>query len=315
MLKTIAIAGLAGIVSAVAFSAPLSGSSLGFVLVNVTHLPLFLAGLSLGVVATAIASVAASGAILLFWDVAGAIPYVVAFAIPAVLLVRQALLSRTAADGTLEWYPPGPLLTILTVYGATALVVVALFVSDWPGGLEGLIRASLEEGLSFFLPGVPAESRAATAADWAAVFPAMVVTSWLLTVIVNGALAQAVLARWGRNQRPSLRFSRIEVPDHLAIAVALSALAWLVLDGMLGYIGGMLAIVLAAPYFFQGLAVIHELSRRWVGRVFALLMFYLLLVFLLGWPGLVLVAGLGLAEQWVGLRRRFAGTGPDEEEE
>ncbi|MFQ5957763.1 MAG: DUF2232 domain-containing protein [Alphaproteobacteria bacterium] len=315
MPKAVVIAVLAGVVSALAFAAPLSGAGFGFAVVNFAHLPLFLAGLSLGVAAAAIASAAASGLILTFAGLAGAAPYVIAFAIPAVLVVRQALLSRPAAEETLEWYPPGHMLTILTAYGATALVIVALFLSGRPEGLEGLIRAALQEGLARFLPGLPEANRAATAARWATVFPAMAVTSWLLTVVVNGALAQAILARSGRNRRPSMRFSRVEVPKSLAIAVALSAVAWLALDGTLGYIGGMLAIVLAAPYFFQGLAVIHELSRPWAGRVFALVVFYLLLVFLLSWPGLALVAGLGLVEQWVGLRRRLAVTAPDEEEE
>lgn len=311
MPKAALIAVVAGLVSVLAFAAPLTGSWLGLILVNVTHLPLFLAGLGLGVAATAIASTAASGLILTFTGLAGALPYVVAFAVPAVLLARQALRSRTAADGTLEWYPPGHILTMLTAYGATALVIVTLLASGRPDGLEGLIRATLEEGMNHFIPNLPEADRAATAARWATVFPAMIVTSWLLTVVVNGALAQAVLARLGRNLRPPTRLSRVEVPDRLAFAVALAAVVWVAFDGTLGHTGGMLAIILAVPYFFQGLAVIHEVSRPWPGRVFVLLVFYFLLVFLVGWPGLALVAGLGLAEQWVGLRRRFAGTAPD----
>ncbi len=50
------------------------------------------------------------------------------------------------------------------------------------------------------------------------------------------------------------------------------------------------------------------------GGLSRLTVFYLLLFFL-GWPGLALVAAVGLADQFFGLRLRFAGPAPDQEDD
>ena len=68
-------------------------------------------------------------------------------------------------------------------------------------------------------------------------------------------------------------------------------------------------------FLFMGLAVIHHVSRPWPGRSFALTFFYMLLLFLLGMPGFALVAGLGLADQLIGVRQRFVNAPADKEDE
>lgn len=315
MSKAMVIAVAAGAASGLVFLAPFSGSMFGFALVNATHMPLFLAGLGLGVSAVITASATATVIITLFADIGAAVPFLVAFAVPTIIVVRQALLSRPGADGGVEWYPPGSLLSLLAVYGAATFVIAAAMTSNQTTGLEGLVRNSLEEGLAFFIPDLPEETRQMAATQWASVLPAMLVCSWLVTVTVNGTLAQAILIRGNRNLRPSPRFSQIAVPDKLVFAVALCAVGWLAANGTVAYMAKDLTIILAVPYFFQGLGVVHEVSRGWPGRGIALTVFYILVLFLLDWPGLAAIAGLGLAEQWLGLRRRFAGQAADEEED
>jgi hypothetical protein len=72
--------------------------------------------------------------------------------------------------------------------------------------------------------------------------------------------------------------------------------------------------MLAIPFFLQGAAVVHVVSRPWPGRGFALGVFYIMVLFLPGWLGLALVTLLGLAEHWAGLRWRFANQAPGEED-
>ena len=148
------------------------------------------------------------------------------------------------------------------------------------------------------------------AAGMSTLFPALLVTSWLLTIIANVALAHASLTRWGSNRRPSLDLLGVELPLAMAFAFAAGVALWLIGGDILGLIGKTLTVAIAAVYVFQGIALVHHVSRGWPGRTFALTVFYFILLVLLGLPGLALVAALGLADQLIGLRRRFAGAAP-----
>ena len=81
---------------------------------------------------------------------------------------------------------------------------------------------------------------------------------------------------------------------------------WFAGGDTLGFVGKTLTIIFAAPYFLQGLAVIHELTRGWSARRFALAAFYILLLFVMGWLSFATLAALGFVEQWTKLRQRFA---------
>ena len=71
------------------------------------------------------------------------------------------------------------------------------------------------------------------------------------------------------------------------------------------YTGRNLAMILAVPYFFLGLTVVHAWAHRVSFTGTALVVFYLMLV-IWGWAALI-VAGIGVIEQWSGLGRRIAG--------
>jgi hypothetical protein len=70
-----------------------------------------------------------------------------------------------------------------------------------------------------------------------------------------------------------------------------------------------LVLILAAPYFFLGLAVVHSLARLAPSKVFVLTTFYVALGVFFAFAGAAVV-GLGVIEQWAGVRRRFVGAGP-----
>ena len=56
------------------------------------------------------------------------------------------------------------------------------------------------------------------------------------------------------------------------------------------------------------------LRGPWPARTLALAILYLFLI-VFRWPVALVVVALGLAEQWVGLRQRFAGLGGNQEED
>ncbi len=313
MSRTLTIAVLAGIASGAFFIAPMFGTILGMLLINFTHLPLFLVGLGLG---TAAASVSVAAGSVLVGAAAGFGPLVsfaVVFGIPVILVTRQALLSRAIDGGDAEWYPPGRVLGLLVGYGIVTFLVVYTTMAGREIGLVGEMEITLSQIFAMLAPQLTDEQRQIAANQWATMLPAALVASWLVTLAINSAIAQRILVRMGANRRPSLDLGQIKMPMAFSYAILASGALWLFADGQAGFMGQTLTIIFAAAYLFMGLAVVHHVSRPWPGRSLALTFFYMLLLFLLGLPGFALVAGLGLADQLIGLRQRFTTAGPDKE--
>ncbi len=312
------LAALAGGATAAAmYLTLLTGSTGGMVMVYLAPLPLFLAGLAFG---PKTAAIAGGMAVVLVFGIGGGIvlplTFLVFSVVPVLMVGRQALLSRRRQDGGVEWYPPGLLLLSLAGLGVAAVLAatVLALVFGGDGGLRVVVRDLLAGNLAQLLaiPGDPAaadrgpEVAAAIATTIAQVFPGVVAVSWLLMVVTNGLLAQALLVRFNRLMRPMLRMTELELPGWMPLALAVTLLGAMLLEGEIGFLAVNLAIVLALPFFFSGLAVVHAYAARRAAKVAFLVVFYLVLSFL-AWP-VVAVIGLGIIEQWAGLRGRIAAT-------
>jgi Predicted membrane protein (DUF2232) len=331
MSKGTGLALLYGLASAlplvIAFSAP--GGVLFMLLVP---LPLFLSGLSMGPSAVAlsaatacltlglmiaIAAVQISGslAVALADATAMFIGTAITLGVPVVVLVRQALLSRTTDQGSVEWYPPGPLVMWLAGAGLLLLAFSVLSFHWFATGpsLEAIFTGQLAEALRLLLPEMDETQLQEAAATAGRIGLGAGLDSWLMVIAANGILAQGVLGRFGRNLRPAPDIARLELPHWLGLALAATALVAMLTHGDLGFLAGSVLMVLLLPYFFAGLAVVHAACRMRRSRVIMLIIFYLILV-MFAWPA-ALVAGLGLLDQSIGLRRRFlTGAGKQENE-
>ena len=270
-------------------------------LVYMTQLPLFLAGLWLGVGAAAIAGLTGAAVLLTTSDLVGAAVFAGLNAVPVVLLVRQALLARRRPDGTVDWYPPGLLTAWLTAL-ALAGIAAALLVFGGAAGLEAALRGTIGATLDR-LGRVPSVDRAHVVAAIAMITPGVIAASWMATSIADAALAQGLLSRFGANWRPAPDLAGLSLPLWLPIALGLAAAATFV-GGAARFVGINVMLTLAVPFCLAGLAVLHAAARRLAQPAIALICFYTLAA-LFGWPFL-LVAVLGLLESWLGLRRRLA---------
>ncbi|MCB2102816.1 MAG: DUF2232 domain-containing protein, partial [Rhodobacterales bacterium] len=194
------------------------------------------------------------------------------------------------------------------VQAAAMLVLGFLATMGAEGGTEAWVSGFLDRSLAAVMPGLGAEARLRVTGAFAQVFPGAVAGSWTLMVVVNGAIAQAILVRAGRNRRPPTPFRALELPHGLTgllvaaavVALAGSLMAW----PEMRYMGRNLVVVLAVPYVFLGLAVVHTLVPRAPYPGLVLAAFYMVVI-LAGWP-IVVIAATGLVEQWSGIRRRFA---------
>jgi Predicted membrane protein (DUF2232) len=302
MPQTVGLAVLAGVVSSALFLCLLTGVPGMVLFAYFVQLPLMFAGLAMGLTAS---MVAVAGALLINGVIAGAVATVIyglIQALPALIVVRQALLSRRQGED-LEWYPPGLLLAQLTCLAGLGIGIVFLMLLDHPGGLQGAIEEFLESAL-VEMGALEAEAvPSSELGPWMFLFPGLMATSWLVMIVLNAVLAQALAVRLGWNRRPSPDLTGLELPSWLWPALGAAALVALLGEHGWGFLGRSLVIVFVVPYVFLGLAVIHTLVRRWSHPSWLLAAVYGALV-LLGWPILAVLL-LGFVEDWAHLRRRL----------
>ena len=212
-----------GVLSALLYLSVVTGGMGALIL---AYLPAAVADgrLERGLRSFAIAATAAVAVVGLFGGALFGLTYAVANGVLVAVIVRQSLLARSGPDGSLEWYPPGLLLVVLTGLGLAGLLAAALLTLGDPGGLEGGVRQFLVMGFGDAAAGTgDAELGMAQVIDsFAQVFPGMVVVSWLTMAIVNAALAQGVLMRFGRNLRPAMRVAEVELPHWTPMLLAVA---------------------------------------------------------------------------------------------
>jgi hypothetical protein len=304
---------LSGGTTAFAFMMALSGSIGGMFLSNFTQLPLFLAGLSLGMTGTIAAAAVASG-VLLIAGVSGGVPLLlILYAAPTIILTRQAVLSRPDGQGGQEWYPAGLLLLWATGIAMVLLTVGFILLSSGAESIEAGIRQLLDQVFQRMMPAGKAEQRQLLVDAIAPFLPGISAAMWILLVAVNGSLAQGLLVRGQRNMRPSPDLATLELPRTLLFVLAIAVAAGVLLPGSFGYVGRNIAVVLGVPYFFAGLGVLHFLSRRHPAGVLLLFLCYMILILLslfFKWPTIA-VAMVGVLDQWTDLRHRLRNRGPD----
>ncbi len=301
----------AGALSAVLYLAIQLASPGALIFAYLSPLPLYCVGLSLGTTAAMTAALTGTALAFVFGGTVDGLSYGLLNAGPAVLLIRLALQSRNDETGQTEWYPLGRLVAWLSVgaaiFFAGALTLAAVTGNGlWDG--VALFLDNMVSGLASDTGREPAPELRQLTAQASTWLPAMIGISWMTMQVINASLAQGLARRFGRNLRPSPDLAHFDVPGLLVYAVVAAGAASM-LDGSLGLIARTLAVFAAYPFFFAGLAVVHALARRLSARNILLAVFYVLLI-MLGWPFL-LVTGLGLMDQWIDFRKRFASAGND----
>jgi hypothetical protein len=303
------IALVGGLASAIFFLAIRTGVPGATALTYLASVPILAVGLSQGLLNTAIATIVACLSIALGIHVTAAGIYIAIAAIPALIVIRQSLFSQPGTTTEeLEWYPIGLVLSCLTAYGLIVLTGTSLYFLGDEGGLTG----RSQQLLSSVFAKVSADNPQITIPleGIARYLPGMLLSVWLLISIVNATLAQNVLSRIGHAIRPLPNYSSIELPNWMSLALAIVILLSF-FSGVFGDFGRNASPLLSTPFFLLGLAVIHTLSRRVSARGPVLFGVYFLLV-IVGWLS-ALVVLLGVLEQWISLRERFAA--PDEDQE
>lgn len=297
-----------GGLSAVASLMALLGSPLGVAAAYVAPLPILLVGLALGSNAAGIAASAGLVVVALVGGGVAAGVYSGMHALPSWLVVHQALLRRPvsakeAGDG---WYPIGLLVAVMALLGAFVSASTAIAGGDGDG-IEAAITSVLGGVMEVAAPGFDAEQRQMLVGSLAPVFVGFSALTWLAMIVLNAVAAQAILTRRGIAIRPTPKWSALSLPDWLGWLLAAAAAIGLLASGDVAYLARNAALVLSAPYFLLGLAIVHGLARRGRSPGMALVLFYMLLGVFFALAAAV-VALIGMISAWSGWRPANGGT-------
>jgi hypothetical protein len=293
----VGITALCGAFAAGPSLAVATGSPNSLILVYLSQLPLFVGGLWLGAGVALAAGLTASIMLLAASNITAALMFAAVNVLPVILLVRQALLARTATAGAIEWYPPGLLAAWLTGLGLTA-IAAAFLLFGGSDSLQSAIREMLTPTLGRFI-----DERAPGGDEFvqlvAMITPGLVASSWMAMTLINGILAQGLLARFGASWRPSPALATLSLPRWFLVLPVLAA-ATTALGGTMRFLGINMMIALTVPFCLAGLAVLHTVAYRFSRPAILLVSFYVL-AGALGWP-LLLITVLGLIDASLRLR-------------
>lgn len=300
----IALAG--GIASALLLMGSLTGAG-GLMLANFAPLPLFAVGFMAGTRAVLVGGAAASIALLFLGGFATMAFYAGTTMLPAWIIVHYGLTQRADENGTAVWFPVGEIASRLAALLAILVVVTSLAASGTQGGIETSVN-DFVEGIILQIVKMMAIDMSTADVDvlvgrMAALFPAVTTLSWLIMMLVNAAIAQALLVKWKKSLRASPRYSAIEAPEWAYWAIVAVAAVKLIGSGDLEYVAQNLVVILATPFFLVGLAVAHTLAPRLKFPGLGLGLIYASFFILPIAP--VAVAAVGFAEHWLRLRDRY----------
>lgn len=313
MPRSLLIAVAAGVLSAVMLVSAAVVPVAGFLVGQVSPVPLMAVALTLGPVAALVAGVSGVVALLAGGPLPLALAFVVSDLVPTAVVAWLALRRRPSPSGEVEWYPPGRLLGALAAAGAVVLLGLGLLAEAAGSGLQAQLRDGLNAVLSAMAPQATETERSAVVDTWLPVLPGGVMASWLFRAALSGVLAQWAATRMGRALRPTPRYAEMTLPDWFLPLLAGAIVAGWLLPGDAGWLAGNAALVLAAPYLAQGLTVIHAAVRLTRHPGVWLTAFYVLFLFASG-LAVVAMIGLGLVDHVTRLRRRFRGDSRLEEE-
>ena len=344
MVQNLGIGIGAGLVSALLFGMLLKATPLAIVLYLLAPLPILIVGL--GWNSRAALAAAASGSLALALVVSPylGLGFAAYLAVPAWWLAYLALLGRSNADGTLEWYPTGRLLGWTGATAALAFIAIAVMSAPsheaFEGQLKGLagtiVRAQMRD-----LPSAPPKpgtdkpgadtsntdkadsekpGETADAAPAATEAHAELVDALARTVpafAANGLALLLTFYLWasarivqlsGRLPRPWPDIPSTVMPRAMLGLLAVAAILAFA-PGYAGVLGTALVGSVSAVFALQGLAAFHDRSRGRPARGMMLFGLYLILFFTQG-IALIVLTLFGLADTALNRRRRPDGAAP-----
>lgn len=303
----------AGLVSALLTAVIVKATPLAAVLYLLSPIPVLIVSLGWNHRAGLVAALVGGLAIALVLSPMSGLGFALVTALPAWWLAYLALLGRPAADGSIEWYPTGRLLTWVAATAALTVVAAGIVSTGW--NYDTFLANAREVAEAFvnlqFPQGQPnsldAETRAGVIDLFARVTPFLSAQGFTAVLALYLWAAAKIVALSKRLPRPWPPVPELIMPQTAAIVLGACLLTLpLGLEGFISVFATALAGALFMAFALQGLAAIHDRTRGNAVRGFILSALYVVL-FLTQGILMIALSLFGIADSVFGLRRRFPG--------
>jgi hypothetical protein len=311
-MNFVAIGAGAGLVSALLIAVITRGTGLALILFLLAPVPVLVASLGWDHRAGLVAALTGGIATAIVASPVAGFTFAVATALPAWWLAYLALLGRTHQDGSVEWYPLGNLLAWIA--GTAALTYFAAAVlPDFDYQAYQTISREAAEIVLRVQTGTPEGAAIPPFGDipagdvierLAAATPIFAAQGFTVVLILYVWLSARIVSASGRLARPWPYIPATQMPRGTLLVLAGAALAATITSGFVAVFGLALTGALVMAFGLQGLAALHDMTRGRSGRMFILILAYVL-IFLS--QGLVLLALVlfGIADTALGIRQRM----------
>ena len=281
---------IAGVLAAVIFLIVVA-AGLGFFFLFLPTLPLLYYGMH---TQPKIALLGSLAAVIIIGIIAGppiAVLFFLTLGLPSWHMADYSLHSRTAADGTQQWYPIGIIMLHLTICACALIALVTFYYANQP---ENIVQIMAHEIRSAFadLDQEYGDIINLLAGPWSFLIFSVTIWFWALALYAHGWMAHRILLLQKQNLRPDFSIQPFLPPDWLLSLLMICGLAALIGGESLKFLGNAAFLSLLLPYFFCGIAIMHHASKNWPSRRFFLFFVYLMLLAQL-WPVLI-IAAIGL---------------------
>ena len=238
------------------------------------------------------------------------IMYLLAIAAPTTFFCEKA---TSRAGPSLEgWYSLSKLSLFLIVPPTFCFVLLTAYFWLYGQGLGFVLIEKTNEIFDLYITALKGQGQNINPSlskqldgvkkSFADTAPALISIFWMSLIVLNGLIAQSILKKSNRNQRPSFAIREVQIPRPFAV-IFLSSLALASFSsGELGYLVTNLTAILAFPVMLTGLGVVHTFANKTNYSGSILFVLYLIITFS-RWAAIFVVL-VGIADHFLKLRNK-----------
>ncbi|MEN2494618.1 MAG: hypothetical protein TECD_00522 [Hyphomicrobiaceae bacterium hypho_1] len=295
---------ITGLSSAILFIAAVRGSVVGIILFTlVAPLPIIIYGLGWGWISALTSSATAAFLTAFFIHPIAGVHHLFAVGLPMVICSYLLMLKReTNENGSsvVEWYPPGRVLFLLTLIAGTLAAISLFSFASNEHELESIITERVDN-LAIQLPDeIDGKNFASFLSK---TFTPAIAVFWMAVACLNLWLGSYIIFASGLLARPWPDLSFITLPREGPLFM-FATLSGSFLDGYPGLIALGFASAIFIAYLIIGLAIIHNITRKFKARTTVLIIVYIILLIYHPYTSIA-ISMLGIAEPILPIKRCY----------